>query len=214
MGIIQVADASSTTSSSLLIPAPSSTDSNAQLYIYSQVTNPTSIAEARQTKHENRSSKKKKKMKPIDEKKETVTFRAVSGDEEGKKRVEKKEVSTHNIDTLKYIEKKLTDKGVQRMDRHPVNGVGIRKPPPKSGHGGKYTWEGPDDLIENELDEVPPAIDEKDPNYVDDDEEEKILMGEKSDVAGLVVGEVEVAKAGEIREGVARVEVDPQLKVD
>jgi hypothetical protein len=32
-------------------------------------------------------------------------------------------------------------------------------------------------------------------------------------VAGLVVGEVEVAKVAEARKGVARVEVDPQLTV-
>jgi hypothetical protein len=151
-------------------------------------------------------------MKRIDDKEETVTLRAVSRDEEGRKKVEK-EVNTHNIDTLKYLEKKLMDKGVHRMDRHPVDGLGgIGKPSPKSGHGGKYTWEGPDDLAESELLGVPPAIDEKDPNYVGD-EEETILRGEDSDVAGLVVGEVEVAKVAEARKGVARVEVDPQLTV-
>lgn len=153
-------------------------------------------------------------MKPIDDKKEKVTIRAVSGDEEGRKRVEKIELNTHHKDTLKRIEKKLMDKGVQRMDRHPVDGLGgIGKPPPKSGHGGKYTWEGPDDLVESELEEVPLAIDEKDPNYVDEEEEEKVLKGEDSDVAGLVVGEVEVPKVAEARDGVARIEVDPRLNV-
>lgn len=153
-------------------------------------------------------------MKPIDDKKEKVTIRAVSGDEEGRKRGEKIELNTRNKDTLKHIEKKLMDKGVQRMERHPVDGLGgIGKPPPKSGHGGKYTWEGPDNLVESELEEVPPAIDEKDPNYVDEEEEEKVLKGEDSDVAGLVVGEVEVPKASEAREGVARIEVDPRLNV-
>lgn len=155
-------------------------------------------------------------MKPVDEKKETVTIKAVSRNEEGRRRVlEKTEANTHNIDTLKYIEKKLIDKGVQRMDRHPVDCMGgIAKPPPKSGHGGKYTWEGPSDLVEAELEEVPPAIDKKDPNYVDEEVEERILRGEDSDVAGLVVGRVEVPKAAEAREGVARVEVDPQLMSD
>ena len=142
-----------------------------------------------------------------------MTIRAVSGDEEGRKRVEKTEVNTHKIDTLKYVEKKLMDKGVLRMDRHPADGIGIGKPPPKSGHGGKYTWEGPDDIAESELSEVPPAIDEKDPNYVDEEEEEKILQGEKSEVAGLVVGVVEVPKVVEEKEGVARIEVDPRLNV-
>ncbi|XP_030924415.1 uncharacterized protein LOC126692040 [Quercus robur] len=157
----------------------------------------------------------KKTTKPIvdDKKEEAVTIRAVSGDEEGRKRVEKTEVNTHKIDTLKYVEKKLMDKGVLRMDRHPADGIGIGKPPPKSGHGGKYTWEGPDDIAESELSEVPPAIDEKDPNYVDEEEEEKILKGEKSEVAGLVVGVVEVPKVVEEKEGVARIEVDPHLNV-
>ncbi|KAF3967229.1 hypothetical protein CMV_008756 [Castanea mollissima] len=155
----------------------------------------------------------KKMSKPIvdDKKEEAVTIRAVRGDEEGRKRVEKIEVTTHKIDTVKNIEKKLMDKGVLRMDRHPANGIGIGKPPPKSGHGGKYTWEGPDDIAESELSEVPPAIDEKDPNFVDEEEEEKILKGEKSEVAGLVVGVVEVPKVVEEKEGVARIEVDPRL---
>lgn len=149
-------------------------------------------------------------MKAMDDKKDKVVIRAVSRDEEGKKRVEKMELNTRNIDTIKYVEKKLMDKGVQRMDRHPVDGLGgIGKPPPKSGHGGKYTWEGPDDLAENELDAAPPAIDEKDPNYVDEELEEKIVKGEEGD--GLVIGEVEVAK--EAKEGVARVEIDPNLKL-
>ncbi|KAF5737492.1 hypothetical protein HS088_TW13G00373 [Tripterygium wilfordii] len=108
-------------------------------------------------------------MKPIDSSKDAVTIRAVSRDEEGKKKVEKLELRTHNIDTIKYVEKKLLGKGVQRMERHPVDGKGgIGRPPPKSGHGGKYTWEGPDDEVENELSPVPPAIDERDPNYVDE----------------------------------------------
>ncbi|XP_015580496.1 uncharacterized protein LOC107262006 isoform X2 [Ricinus communis] len=152
-------------------------------------------------------------MKAIDDKKEKVVIRAVSHDEEGRKRVEKTELNTHNIDTIKYVEKKLMDKGVHRMDRHPADGKGgIGKPPPKSGHGGKYTWEGPDGTTESELDAAPAAIDEKDPNYVDEEAEEKILRGENSDVAGFVVGEVEVAK--EANEGVARVEVDPHLKAE
>ncbi|KAK2657257.1 hypothetical protein Ddye_010309 [Dipteronia dyeriana] len=152
-------------------------------------------------------------MNPIDDKKDTVTIRAVSRDEEGRKRVEKTELKTHNIETIKYIEKKLTDKGVQRMERHPADGIGIGigKPPPKSGHGGKYTWEGPDDMATAELMAAPPAIDEKDPNYVDEETEEKIM----SDVAGLVVGVVEVAKAAEDRQGVARVDnIDPRLQTD
>ncbi|XP_027349189.1 uncharacterized protein LOC113860858 [Abrus precatorius] len=142
-------------------------------------------------------------MKPVDEKQDKVTIRAVSHDEEGKKRVEKEELNTHNIDTVKYVEKKLVNKGVQRQERHPVDGIGLRRPPPKSGHGGKYTWEGPADTVDNELMAVPPAIDEKDPNYVDEEDE----------VSELVVGEVEVSKVAEDKEGVARVDVDPRLHV-
>ncbi|XVF55635.1 hypothetical protein PTKIN_Ptkin06aG0052300 [Pterospermum kingtungense] len=158
-------------------------------------------------------------MKPIDgkheDKKAPVEIRVVSRDEEGRKRIEKTPLPSRNIDTIKYIERKLEDKGAQRMERHPANGIGIGRPPPKSGHGGKYTWEGPDEAAENELMPVPPAIDEKDPNYVDEEEEERILKGtEETDVGGFVVGEVEVAKAAEDRQGVARVEVDPHLNVN
>ncbi|PON56107.1 hypothetical protein PanWU01x14_183160 [Parasponia andersonii] len=154
-------------------------------------------------------------MKPIhiDDKKDTVIIRAVSHDEDGRKRVEKAELKTHDIDTIKYVERKLVDKGVQRLERRPANGIGIGRPPPKSGHGGKYTWEGPADVAENELSPTPPAIDEGDPNYVDEEAEEGVVRGEDEDVAGLVVGEVEVRKVVEQREGVARVEVDPNLKV-
>lgn len=132
-----------------------------------------------------------------------VTIKAeCRANEEGRKHVEKLEIDTKNVDTVKYIEKKLTEKGVQRLERHPADGLPL-KHDPKKGHGGKYTWEGPDKEADNELDPVPPAIDEKDPNYVNDDEE-------KEDER--VVGGVEVAKMGE--EGVARVEVDPNLKVN
>ncbi|KAJ6694518.1 hypothetical protein OIU85_005222 [Salix viminalis] len=157
------------------------------------------------------------KMKAIDDKKDTVVMKAVSRVEEGKKKMEKAELKTHSTDTIKYVEKKLVDNGVLRMERHPVDGRkgGIGKPPPKSGHGGKFTWEGPYDEAEIELEAAaPPAIDEKDPNYVDEVMEEKIVKGEEKDVAGLVVGEIEVAKAVEGRRGVARVEVDPSLVTD
>ncbi|KAI3824324.1 hypothetical protein L1987_05782 [Smallanthus sonchifolius] len=138
------------------------------------------------------------KAKQIDDKQETVTFRPVSADEEGRKRVGKKEVQTHNIDTLKHIEKKLTDKGLRRLDRHPRDGIPIEKQA-KGGRGGKYTWDGPGGIVSDELDPAPPAVDEKDPNYVSEEEE-------RAD--GVVIGEVEVAE-----QGVGRVEVDPHLKV-
>ncbi|KAG9459020.1 hypothetical protein H6P81_003528 [Aristolochia fimbriata] len=139
--------------------------------------------------------------------KESVKLRMVSGDEEGRKRVEKTEVGTHNVDTLRYIERKMQEKGVQRAERRPADGLSLRHNP-KSGHGGKYTWEGPGDIAENELADVPPAIDEGDPNYVDEGEGEK-----EEDSGGLVVGEVDVAKVAETKEGVSRVEVRPPLQV-
>ncbi|KAM7515502.1 hypothetical protein LguiA_005085 [Lonicera macranthoides] len=149
-------------------------------------------------------------MKPVVGKAEpAVTIRAVSGDEEGRKRVQKSEHHTHNIDKLKYIEKKLVDKGVRRLERHPRDGLPLEKQP-KSGHGGKYTWEGPAEEWENEL-EAEEVIDEKDPNYVDEEAEERVVRGEESGAAGVVVGEVEVPKVAE--EGVARIEVDPHLRL-
>lgn len=134
--------------------------------------------------------------------KETVTLRALHRNEEGRKCVEKVEVRTHNPDTLRYVDKKLRDKGIQRMDRHPSDGIPLNQVP-KSGRGGKYTWEGPEGIINNELDPAPAAIDSGDPNYLDDQDDE-----ENTD---LVVGEVDVAKMAESREGVSRVDV-PQLQ--
>lgn len=145
-------------------------------------------------------------MKPIDDKQEKVTIRAVSHDEEGRKRVEKTELNTHNIDTIKYVEKKLINKGVHRLDRQPCDGLRLGVGPHKSGHGGKFTWEGPADLTDNELMAAPAAMDEKDPNYVDEEEERG------DDGKEFVVGEVDVAKVAD--EGVARVDVDPRLQVN
>ncbi|XP_016441028.1 uncharacterized protein LOC107766703 [Nicotiana tabacum] len=121
----------------------------------------------------------------------------------------KEKVDTKNVDKIKYIERKLTEKGVQRLERHPADGLPL-KHGPKKGHGGKFTWEGPDKEAENEMEPAPPALDEKDPNYVDEIAEEKLMKEEE--IGGVVVGKVEVAKVAE--EGVARVEIDPNLKVN
>ncbi|GFP88134.1 hypothetical protein PHJA_000957100, partial [Phtheirospermum japonicum] len=119
-------------------------------------------------------------MQPIDEKKETVAFRGLSRNEEERTRVEKFEVpNTHNIDTLKHIEKKLVDKGVHRKDRHPADGL-RRGRQPKSGHGGKFTWEGSAGDVANEMEAGAPALDENDPNYVDEEAEERTLRGQVS----------------------------------
>jgi len=128
-------------------------------------------------------------------------MRVTHRDEEGKKVTEKLPVpETRRPDTAKYFERKLEEQGFHRFERHPANaprGVGIGTPPPKSGRGGKYTWEGPGGLVEDELDPAPPAIDPNDPNYEDDD-------GAQDEVAKeVVVGEVEVAKVAGERGGIA-----------
>lgn len=141
------------------------------------------------------------------EDKEKVEIRAECRAEDGRKHVEKVELKTRDVDTLKYVERKLIDKGVQRLDRHPADGLPL-KHDPKKGHGGKYSWEGPDTEFENQL-LAEAAIDVKDPNYVDEEEEEEEINDDE-----LVIGAVETPKAA--AEGVARIEVDhhPHLKTN
>ncbi|CAN6325811.1 unnamed protein product [Urochloa humidicola] len=138
-------------------------------------------------------------------------MRVTHRDEEGKKVTEKMPIpETRRPDTAKHFERKLEEQGFHRLERHPANaprGVGIGTPPPKSGRGGKYTWEGPGGLVEDELDPAPAAIDPNDPNY----EEEAGAAGDDEVAKEVVVGEVEVAKVAEERDGVARVDVAPPL---
>ncbi|ESQ49068.1 hypothetical protein EUTSA_v10021699mg [Eutrema salsugineum] len=143
----------------------------------------------------------------VDETKNTVVLRAEHPDKESRKSVEKFEVKTRNPETIKQVERKLMEKGVQRMDRHSSDGIPLKRPPSKSGHGGKYTWEGPDRMEDYEMQPDPPAMDEGDPNY--DEEQTKKKIGDDDVAVALVRGEVEVAK--EAPAGVARVEVDPRL---
>ncbi|XP_021743153.1 uncharacterized protein LOC110709246 [Chenopodium quinoa] len=145
-------------------------------------------------------------MKPIAGD-DPVTLRTKHRDEEGKVVSEKIELHAQDKDTLKHIEKKLVDTGLHRLERHSADTrASVKKPPPKKGHGGKYTWEGPDLEADNEL-KAEPAIDEGDPNYVDEEEE----VVDDEEVKERVKGEVEVAKVVEDKEGVARVEVDPRI---
>ncbi|KMT06360.1 hypothetical protein BVRB_7g160420 [Beta vulgaris subsp. vulgaris] len=147
----------------------------------------------------------------VDETKETVTLRAKHRDEEGKIVTEKVEVHTHDVDSLKHVEKKLVDTGLHRLERHSADHkASVKKPPPKKGRGGKYTWEGPMTEADVELEAGVPVLDEGDPNFVDD---EKEVGGDDEEVRDMVKGEVEVAKVVEGREGVARVDVDPTLNV-
>ncbi|TMX00661.1 hypothetical protein EJD97_000374 [Solanum chilense] len=132
-------------------------------------------------------------MKPVvhETKNSKVTIKTeCRANEEGRKHIEKLDLDTKNVDTVKYVEKKLREKGVQRLERHPSDGLPL-KHDRKKGHGGKYTWEGPDKY----------DVDEKDVNEEAEDDE-----------GGVIVGEIEVAKLAE--EGVARIEVDPNLKID
>jgi hypothetical protein len=73
--------------------------------------------------------------------------------------------------------------GTERSDRRSATGhSGAVK---KSGHGGKFTWDGP--TTEEDYAEPPPvALDSNDPNYVDPEEEEEDKRA--------AIGEVEVAK--------------------
>ncbi|GLJ55330.1 hypothetical protein SUGI_1187230 [Cryptomeria japonica] len=95
-----------------------------------------------------------------------------------------------------YQRQKNVQRGVERLDRHSSKGyLGL---PSKKGHGGKYTWEGPNP--DGIVDLPPDALDEGDPNYIDEAQEE----GER--------GFVEAAKAPAAPQGVARVEIVQTLK--
>ncbi|GJN07001.1 hypothetical protein PR202_ga24786 [Eleusine coracana subsp. coracana] len=141
-------------------------------------------------------------------------IRVTHRDEEGHKVTERAPIpETRRPDTAKHFERKLEEQGFHRFERHPANaprGVGIGAPPPKSGRGGKYTWEGPGGLVEDQMDPAPAAIDRNDPNY---EEEEEVVGGDGNEEVArdAVVGEVEVAKVAEPRDGVARVDVAPRL---
>ncbi|KAG6430542.1 hypothetical protein SASPL_108612 [Salvia splendens] len=137
----------------------------------------------------------------VDKKQDKVVIAAECGADEGRKHLEKVELRTHDAETVKYVERKMSDKGVGRLDRHPADGLPF-KHQPKKGHGGKYTWEGTQREFEAEQ-EAEPAIDHKDPNYVEEEED----AGDE-----MVVGEVETPKLAE--EGVARVQVDPRLEIN
>ncbi|KAL2933530.1 39S ribosomal protein L23 mitochondrial [Bienertia sinuspersici] len=116
--------------------------------------------------------------------------------------------SNDKVDSLKYFERKLVDTGAQRLERHSAHhfNTSVKKPPPKKGHGGKFTWEGPDPDPDNELEAVP-ALDEGDPNFVDEEQERKLIdENEDEEVKQRVKGEVEVPKVVDDN-GVSRVEL-------
>lgn len=75
--------------------------------------------------------------------------RGVIGEEEGKKKVGvDPEVPrildrTWRPDTVRFFERKLVDKGIARLDRHPADGLGGLHQVPKSGHGGNSPGRAP-----------------------------------------------------------------------
>ncbi|BAF27599.1 uncharacterized protein [Oryza sativa Japonica Group] len=139
-------------------------------------------------------------------------MRVTHRDEEGKKVTEKVPIpETRRPDTARHFERKLEEQGFHRLERHPANGparAGIGAPPPKSGRGGKFTWEGPDGPVDAQLQPAPPAVDPNDPNYDEGDG-----AGVDEEVAKeVVIGEVEVAKVAEARDGVDVVAPAPLLQ--
>ncbi|EFJ16653.1 hypothetical protein SELMODRAFT_421764 [Selaginella moellendorffii] len=84
-----------------------------------------------------------------------------------------------------YADRKNAKKGVERLNRH-GGPVGVRAQPKKGGKGGEFTWEGNKDPTQYDKESVPVAIDEKDPNYVDEEQEEQDRK--------VAAGVVEVAK--------------------
>ncbi|XP_020581516.1 uncharacterized protein LOC110025400 [Phalaenopsis equestris] len=127
-----------------------------------------------------------------------MALKPVKLDEETKKLLEEElPKKARHPHTIRHIEKKLVDKGVHRMERRSGDGIGIGRGLPKAGHGGRFTWEGPDG--EAELVD----LEEREPYYMEEEEEEEKEM---------VVGEVEVAKVAEGRQGVSRIEIrEPNL---
>ncbi|CAK9139905.1 unnamed protein product, partial [Ilex paraguariensis] len=66
--------------------------------------------------------------------------------------------------------KKQIQQGNLRLDRQPGDGLPINHDH-KKGRGGIHTWEGPVGEGHVRFNIAPPAIDKKDPNYVDEDDE-------------------------------------------
>ena len=130
------------------------------------------VVESRERQMESQAEKATKPGKP------GTVKRVVYGDEEGRHRVEKVAVpETRHPDTLRYVDRKMCEKGMNRMERRPVDGLTIKCGPHKSGHGGKFTWEGPDDVVQTQLDPAPAAIDEGDPNFDNDVQGQQLEEG-------------------------------------
>ncbi|KAF9597076.1 hypothetical protein IFM89_015267 [Coptis chinensis] len=69
------------------------------------------------------------------------------------------------------------------MERHPVDGWDLTKVLKSGGSiHGKDLAPGPGDIIESQMDPAPAVIDEGYPNYVDEEEERRLMKGEEEGV--------------------------------
>ncbi|KAG6544570.1 hypothetical protein Mapa_013992 [Marchantia paleacea] len=98
----------------------------------------------------------------------------------------------HHHETYEHT--KNVKKGSERLDRRSATGHSGQ--PKKSGHGGKFTWDGPTSQEDYGEDDAVVALDKKDPNYIDEDQE-----AEDKKVA---VNVVEVAKVTPVGQGEAK----------
>eukprot|EP01018_Ginkgo_biloba_P002775 Gb_08747 [translate_table: standard] len=74
-----------------------------------------------------------------------------------------------------HLKMQNVKKGLQRLDRR--SGSGMSGAPKKGGHGGKFTWSGTPSSDPHDLQPTTTVLDEKDPNYVDCDEESEQAEG-------------------------------------
>ncbi|CAK9228272.1 unnamed protein product [Sphagnum troendelagicum] len=84
-----------------------------------------------------------------------------------------------SVKRAEYARSLGVKKGFERLDRRSASGT--RGDTKKSGHGGKFTWDGPNSEEEDYDVASPPVTDRNDPNYVDEPvkEEEKKVAEEK-----------------------------------
>jgi hypothetical protein len=101
-----------------------------------------------------------------------------------------------SVKRAEYARSLGVKKGFERLDRRSASGT--RGGTKKSGHGGKFTWDGPNSEEEGYDVASPPVTDRNDPNYVDEpvkEEEEKVAEEKEVGIAAtpMVVGLAELA---------------------
>ncbi|OAE29681.1 hypothetical protein AXG93_509s1330 [Marchantia polymorpha subsp. ruderalis] len=85
----------------------------------------------------------------------------------------------HHHETYEHA--KNVKKGSERLDRRSAT---AHSGPKKSGHGGKFTWDGPTSQEDYENDAVV-VLDKKDPNYIDEDQEAEDKKVAEQFMAGI-----------------------------